>query len=184
VTQLAGRPEAELLDDNRLIVWDPVKARILYNSDFYGKPLGAPRPKEDFDEPLLLDPVEALYLLENKKIKIRKHGKNFSTKKFMDEIGSNFQNFSEKYLVYVNLRKQGYVVTPGIKYGCDFAVYKDGPGLDHAPYIVQIMKMNEEITAAEIVKAGRLATTVRKSFMIAVIDDKDISYLEFNWWKA
>ncbi len=174
---------AELLDDNRLIIWDITDARQIYNNGFYGKPLGNPRPKEDFEEPLLLDPVEALYLVEHKKIKIQKQNKNIN-KKRLRELGENtFSRFDEKYRVYEDLRDSGYVVTPGIKYGCDFAVYEDGPGVDHAPYVIQIMDSERKLSAAEIVKAGRLATTVRKSFILAIVDT-DIRYLEFNWWKA
>ena len=180
---MSQTPFAELLDDNRLIIWDISDARAIYINGFYGKPLGDPRPKTDFDDPLLLDPVEALYLVEEKKIKIQKHNKNIS-KKSLREIGEKtFSQFNEKYRVYKDLRDKGYIATPGIKYGCDFAVYEDGPGIDHAPYIVQIIESEKLLTAAEIVKAGRLATTVRKSFILAIVDD-DIRYLEFNWWKA
>lgn len=177
------KPVAELLDDNRLIIWDIHESRQIYNNGFYGKPLGDPRPKEDFEDPLLLDPVEALYLVEYKRIKVQKQNRNISKKK-LKELGENtFSQFNKKYRVYENLRNRGYVVTPGIKYGSDFAVYEDGPGIDHAPYVVQIVDSDELLSASEIVKAGRLATTVRKSFILAIVD-KDIRYLEFNWWKA
>jgi tRNA-intron endonuclease len=180
---LSQKPHAILFDDNRLIVWNIEQAQQLYNLGFYGKPLGIPRPKSDFQSPLLLDPVEALYLLEKKEITVKQVNKKLSKKK-LKEIGEkNFEGFKNKFRVYKDLRDKGYVVTPGIKYGCDFAVYENGPGLDHAPYIVQIMNISNKITAAEIVKAGRLATTVRKSFILAIIND-DIRYLEFNWWKA
>ena len=85
--------------------------------------------------------------------------------------------------MYKDLRTRGLVATPGIKYGCDFAVYEHGPGIDHAPYIVQVWYGGASIEAAEIIKAGRLATTVRKSFMLAVVGE-EIVYLEFDWWKA
>src|SRR4030043_253253 len=75
------------------------------------------------------------------------------------------QGFETKYRVYRDLRSRGLVVTPGIKYGCDFAVYQHGPGVDHAPYIVQVWINGDLIDAAEVVKTGRLATTVRKSFI-------------------
>ena len=177
------KPVAELLDDNRLVIWDIEQARRVYNSDFYGKPLGDPRPKEDFDTPLLLDPVEALYLAARKIINIKREKISINHKKFQKIAEKTFTGFNEKYRVYSDLRERGYVVTPGIKYGCDFAVYENGPGLDHAPYIVQIIDLKDQLTAAEIVKAGRLATTVRKSFILAIIDE-EIRYLEFNWWKA
>ena len=180
---MTQKPVAELLDDNRLIIWDNDNARQIYNNGFYGKPLGNPRPKEDFEEPLLLDPVEALYLVEHKKIKIRRENKNINKKKLRELGETTFSRFDKKYRVYEDLRNSGYVVTPGIKYGSDFAVYEDGPGVDHAPYVVQIMDTDSKLSAAEIVKAGRLATTVRKSFIMAIVD-VDIRYLEFNWWKA
>ncbi len=177
------RPLAELLDDNRLIIWDIEDARKIYNNGFYGKPLGDPRPNEDFDDPLLLDPVEALYLVVKKKIRIKKGKTSLSSKKLRNILENSFTDFNRKYRVYEDLRTRGYVVTPGIKYGSDFAVYEDGPGIDHAPYIVQIIDSGDTLSAAEIVKAGRLATTVRKSFILAVMGD-DIRYLEFNWWRA
>jgi tRNA-intron endonuclease len=180
---LTQKPVAELLDDNRLVVWEIEQSRKIYNSGFYGKPLGDPRPSVDFDTPLLLDPVEALYLAEHKIIKIRKEKQSISSKKFKKIAEKTFKEFNEKYRVYSDLRDKGYVATPGIKYGSDFAVYESGPGIDHAPYIVQIIGSEDKLTAAEIVKAGRLASTVRKSFVLAIVNDY-IRYIEFNWWKA
>ena len=178
-----SKPIAELLDDNRLIIWDIKQAREIYNNGFYGKPLGDPRPREDFEDPLLLDPVEAQYLVAKKKIKIYKNKKNLNEKKLGKILEKNFNDFDKKYRVYEDLRDRGYVVTPGIKYGSDFAVYEDGPGIDHAPYIVQIIDSEDQLSAAEIVKAGRLAATVKKSFILAVVNE-EIRYLEFNWWRA
>ena len=180
---MSQKPVAELLDDHRLIIWDIQDARKIYNNGFYGKPLGDPRPREDFDDPLLLDPVEAQYLVEKKMIKVKKGEKSLGKHKLREALEKNFSDFDKKYRVYLDLRDRGYVVTPGIKYGSDFAVYEDGPGIDHAPYIVQIMDADNLLTAADIVKTGRLATTVRKSFILAILND-DIRYLEFNWWKA
>jgi len=181
---VSGKTVAELLDDNRLIVWSPQQARQLFNDRFFGKPLGIPRPTEDFDAPLLLDPVEALYLLEKNEVKVQRQGKNLPKGKLRKIFESTFDGFKDKNLVYRELRDRGFVVTPGIKYGCDFAVYEEGPGRDHAPYVVQIMKEEEMISAAEIVKAGRLASTVRKAFIIAVVNDEKVRFIEFNWWKA
>ena len=178
-----SKPIAELLDDNRLIIWDIKQAREIYNNGFYGKPLGDPRPREDFEDPLLLDPVEAQYLVAKKNIKIYKNKKNLNEKKLRKILEKNFNDFDKKYRVYEDLRDRGYVVTPGIKYGSDFAVYEDGPGIDHAPYIVQIINSEDQLSAAEIVKAGRLAATVKKSFILAVVNE-EIRYLEFNWWRA
>lgn len=181
---MSGKPTAELLDDNRLVIWSIEQSREIYNNGFYGKPLGTPRPDENFNAPLLLDPVEALYLNEKKKIKIIRNGKKVSSKKLETIQINTFSGFSDKYRVYKELRDKGYVATPGIKYGSDFAVYENGPGRDHAPYVVQILSKKEHLSAAEIVKAGRLASTVRKAFIIAVVNEKQVKFIEFNWWRA
>ena len=79
-----------------------------------------------------------------------------------------------------------YIVTSGMKFGSDFAVYKHGPGIDHAPFIVSVSKADTMIDSTEIVRAGRLATTVKKRFIIAVPNLKTgiVNYLLFKWWKA
>ena len=84
------------------------------------------------------------------------------------------------------MRKEGLVVTPGVKYGCDFAVYKRGPGIDHAPYMVSVRSRKRGVTATDVVKAGRLATTVRKRFIVAVpdLEKYKVEYLIFKWFKA
>ena len=181
---MSRKPIAELLDDNRLIIWSKADARNVYNKGFYGKPLGIPRPTEDFDAPLLLDPVEALYLLEENLIYIQRKGDIITKKAFNIIQMESFANFKDKFTVYKQLRKKGFVSTPGLKYGCDFAVYDDGPGKDHAPYVMQIMSEADNLSAIEIVKAGRLASTVRKAFIIAIVNGENVRFIEFNWWRA
>ena len=174
----------EALKDGRLVVWSVANSRWLFNNGFYGKPLGNPKPKEDFQEPLVLDPVEGAYLLEKGKIDVKLGSKRISIKQLTARARKQLQGFDEKYIIYKDLRDRGLIVTPGIKYGCDFAVYEHGPGIDHAPYIIQVKSSNDEITAAEIVRSGRLASTVKKNFIIAVINNENPQYLEFKWWKA
>jgi tRNA-intron endonuclease len=103
-----------------------------------------------------------------------------------DLCKSQYSNFDAKYLVFQNLREKGYVVTPGIKFGCDFAVYEHGPGIDHAPYLVEVFRQNDEITATGIVLAGRLATTVKKQFVLAIptMKERKVEYVGFDWWRA
>ncbi|MHA1711346.1 MAG: tRNA-intron lyase [Candidatus Freyarchaeota archaeon] len=182
------RIEAELVE-NFLIVWDPTRGSELYKMGFYGKPLGIPKPKiTEFDAPLILDLMEGLYLLEKGIIRVvecpEKTRVGFEELRRIAE--KVYEDFDMKYAVYRDLRDHGLVVTPGIKYGCDFAVYKRGPGLEHAPYMVSVKKRGDEISATEIVKAGRLATTVRKRFIVAIPkpETETIQYLIFKWFKA
>ena len=181
--------EAELIG-TRLIIWNPKNGMELYRSGFYGKPVGIPKPKpdKDFSVPLMLDLMEGLYLLEKGRIKIisanSKKGIRKST--LLKLACRTYRNFNLAYSVYKDLRDKGYIVTPGIKFGADFAVYERGPGIDHAPFMASIKTNKEKIGTFDIVRAGRLATTVRKQFVIASPDLKkgDVDYLIFKWFKA
>ncbi|MEM3874781.1 MAG: tRNA-intron lyase [Candidatus Bathyarchaeia archaeon] len=175
--------------ENFLVVWNPSDGSELFKMGFYGKPLGIPKPKiPEFNVPLILDLMEGLYLAEKGIITVYESTEKtrVSLKKLRQKARTLYEEFDEKYAVYRDLRDSGMVVTPGIKFGCDFAVYKHGPGLEHAPYMVSVKKASSELTATEIVKAGRLATTVRKRFIIAVPDMEKgkIRYLIFKWFKA
>ncbi|MEM3783500.1 MAG: tRNA-intron lyase [Candidatus Bathyarchaeia archaeon] len=175
--------------ENFLVVWNPADGSELYKRGFYGKPLGIPKPKiPEFNVPLILDLMEGLYLAEKGIITVyeSQEKRKVSLKKLRQKARILYEEFDEKYAVYRHLRDSGMVVTPGVKFGCDFAVYKHGPGLEHAPYMVSVKKAASELTATEIVKAGRLATTVRKRFIIAVpdLEKEKIRYLIFKWFKA
>jgi tRNA-intron endonuclease len=180
--------ETELLD-NFLVVWNPEQGSGLYKLGYYGKPLGISKPKiPEFDVPLILDLMEGLYLVETGEIRVyvgpERKGVNFS--RLRRKARRLYEDFDAKYAVYRDLRGQELIVTPGIKFGCDFAVYKHGPGVDHAPYMVSVRKAKDEVSATDVVKAGRLATTVRKRFIIAIpdLEAEKIRYLIFKWFKA
>jgi len=180
--------QVELLE-NFLVVWNPEEGSELYKIGFYGKPLGIPKPKiPEFDVPLILDIMEGVYLSESGIIEVYEEPqkRKVSLKKLRQKARTLYEDFDDKYAVYKDMRDNGLVVTPGIKFGCDFAVYKYGPGLEHAPYMISVKKATSEITATEIVKAGRLATTVRKRFIVAVpgMEKEKIRYLIFKWFKA
>ncbi len=175
--------------NNFLVVWDHEQSSELYKMGYYGKPLGIPKPKiAEFRVPLILDLMEGLYLAESKTVDVRegKRKKKVGLEKLRQRARKLYDDFDLKYAVYRDLRQSGFIVTPGIKYGCDFAVYKHGPGVEHAPYMVSVKKGEEELTATEIVKAGRLATTVRKRFIVAMpgLETNTIEYLMFKWFKA
>jgi len=177
------------LIENFLTVWNPVEGSKLYKMGFYGKPVGIPKPKiPEFNTPLVLDLMEGLYLAEREIITVHEgpEKRKVSLKKMLQKARQLYEEFDEKYAVYRDLRASGLIVTPGIKFGCDFAVYKHGPGIEHAPYMVSVKKAKSDMTATDIVKAGRLATTVRKRFIIAVpdLEKEKIRYLIFKWFKA
>jgi len=177
--------KSELIE-NRIIVWNIEDSKKLFTEGYYGKPIGMPKPKiEEINVPLILDLIEGLYLLENKKISITKLKQKMNIEQMTEICKKEVHEFEKKYIVYKNFRDKGYIINPGIKFGCDFAVYEKGPGIDHAPFLIQVYRRNESITSTGIVLAGRLATTVRKQFILAIPKGKDkVDFLALDWWKA
>ena len=177
--------KSELIE-NRIIVWNIENSRKLFSQGYYGKPIGIPKPKiEEIDAPLILDLIEGLYLLENKKITITKFKQKITIEQLKEICKKEVHEFDKKYVVYKNFRDKGYIINPGIKFGCDFAVYEKGPGIDHAPFLIQVYNRSESITSTGIVLAGRLATTVRKQFILAIPKGNDkVDFLALDWWKA
>jgi len=186
---MAKRITAELIG-TRLIVWEPNEGMSLYRMGFYGKPVGIPKPKpeQDFKAPLMLDLMEGLYLLDRKIIRVLdvKTSRPVSRKKILALANKTYKEFTLGYRAYEKLREKGLIVTPGIRFGSDFAIYEHGPGIDHAPFIVTVKKEEETMGPFEVVLAGRLATTVRKQFTIAVPKrrGKSVDFLVFRWFKA
>ena len=89
------------------------------------------------------------------------------------------ENFLRKYVVYKDLRDRGYVLKSGLKFGADFRVYERGKfeSEEHSSYLVHVFRETDKLTLAEIAGKIRLANSVRKEAVFAVVDDEgDISY--------
>ncbi|MFX1562145.1 MAG: tRNA-intron lyase [Promethearchaeota archaeon] len=173
--------------ENKVVVWKPADGSALYAKGFFGKPLGIRKPKAaDFDRPSQLSFFEALYLVRQGIIEvyIEDTTQPITEKELTTIAEQQHQNFSQKYTVYEDLRNKGLVIRPGLKFGADFAVYREGPGIDHSPFIVEVVADSKEISAIEVVRAGRLATSVRKRFVLATpTESGKVRYFVFSWIK-
>ena len=171
--------------NSRVIVFNPLHASYLYvKQKFFGSPLGINKPRlEFFSKPSELSLIEAYYLLEKEKITIFDVlTEKFISKEEFYEIGKKIHyKFNEKYTIFKDLREKGYVPRPGLKFGADFVVYNKGPGLEHSSFIVHVLPHDSKITAIDMVRAGRLATSVRKKFVIA--NPLTNTYYFFEWFK-
>lgn len=173
------------LIENRILIRDLEESRKLFAEGYYGKPIGITKPKpNEINVPLILDLIEGYYLQEKSKLRIYKGKKQVMPNEMLQICRNEHHNFDKKYLVYKDFRDKGYIVNPGIKFGCDFAVYQKGPGIDHAPYLLQVYNSSDAISATGVVLAGRLATTVRKQFILAVPRGNKIDCLALDWWRA
>ncbi len=170
--------------NNTVLIPELRDAKLLFE-EFYGKPIGVEKPRPgEVESPLLLDPLETLYLAEKKRIIVYKNNRSLSERELEDWATSKMPRFSELYPIYRDLRDRGLVVRSGLKYGSDFTVYRHGPGIDHSPYIVHVRGWSTRLDPVEIVKAGRLSHSVRKTFILASLEENmEPVYLMFKWFK-
>jgi len=176
--------KAYLVGD-RVVILDDEVAKEIYALGFFGHPLNTEKPKgpEDVRAPLALSPLEALYLTEKGIIEVYDIAEN---RKFgfeeLKAVWSLIEDLDEKYAVYKEFREKGFIVRSGLKYGSDFTIYEFGPGIDHAPYVVEVRKKSSEIDPADIIKGGRMAHGVRKRYILAVVEEGRTEYVMLKWY--
>lgn len=174
---------ATLVGD-RAIVWNSDDGMRLYEDGYFGQPVGIRKPKSAvFDKPLELSLLECTYLTKESRIKVIDSMDRALSLDQLLSLGMSFsEDFKDRFLVYTQLREKGYIVRPGLKFGTDFAVYEKGPGLDHAPFLVHVIPQKDGVVPLDIVRAGRLATSVRKRFIIATVKENgEIAHYSFVW---
>ncbi len=130
--------------------------------------------------------VEALYLLEKKKIMISNKKKKLTFNALMKESCEKTKNFFSRYSVYSDLRDRGYIVKTALKFGADFRVYEKGvkPGENHALWIVYPVYETDTLTWHEFSAKNRVAHSTHKKLLIGIVDEEgDVTYYEIEWKK-
>jgi tRNA-intron endonuclease len=185
LSQQTDQPAVAELVGDRTVVWDSEQGSHLYKIGYYGQPVGIRKPKSpNFDKPLELSLIESAYLVKQGLLRVidTRSGKELKEKDIVKLAGKLNDDFKDRFLVYSQLRGLGYIIRPGLKFGTDFAVYERGPGKDHAPLIVHVIPQRKGVVPLDIVRAGRLATSVRKKFIIATVKENgEIAYYSFVW---
>ncbi|WP_288639922.1 tRNA-intron lyase [uncultured Methanosphaera sp.] len=160
---------------NDIVIVKDENAHNLYNKRYYGNLT---------DSGLELSFIEALFLLTKNKIEIYDDDK-LITKEDLTDIIRQKHIFSH-YLVYKDLRIRGYIIKTGFKYGSDFRIYERGhaPGDGHSNFLVKILSEEQEIKVRDFSSYVRVAHGVRKTLLLAVVDDEyDITYYDIEWTK-
>ncbi|MGZ5511665.1 MAG: tRNA-intron lyase, partial [Nitrososphaeraceae archaeon] len=97
------------LVENRIIIHDIENSRYLFGNGYYGKPLGIPKPKGiNFESPLILDLIESYYLIQKGELQITLNDKVLPLKDLKMICKKQYDKFDSKYVVFQNLRNQGY----------------------------------------------------------------------------
>ncbi len=175
----AGFPDisttATILED-RVIIWDEESSGALHESGFYGKPLDQFR--------LQLSLVESACLLENNVIKVFDRDDDAVDAQAFKEIASNIEpDFMLKSKVYSHLRSHGLVPKTGFKFGSHFRVYSHIDSLSkipHSEYLAHSIPADHSFRLPVMSRAIRLANSVRKRMLYAVVYPEDVDYIDIG----
>lgn len=129
---------------------------------------------------------EGMYLLEIQKMSIYYNNKELSQEEAMKKFSKIDKKFIEKYSVYKDLRKKGYIVKSALKFGAEFSVYDKGkkPGKSHSKWIVFTESNNSKSNWHEFSSKNRVAHSTNKNLLIAIIDEEQKPiYYEISWKK-
>ena len=88
-----------------------------------------------------------------------------------------------KYAVFCNVWEKGYYITNGAKFGSDYLLYPGDPSSYHSHYIVKIIPSTKYCIPNQILAYMRLASAVKKTFVLAIVnqDDFSVRYQPKSW---
>ncbi len=122
----------------------------------------------------ILSILESAYLMEKGMLEVYEGERSVSLDKIMNIGRSKDPRFDRRFEVYKDLKEKGFVVKTGLKFGSDFRLYEYiSEELPHSKYLVNIF--DRPIPAFEIVRAVRLAQSVRKTLLFACKGNKYIA---------
>lgn len=81
------------------------------------------------------------------------------------------------------LQDGGYYMTPGLRFGARYSVYPGDPLRFHAHFMANQYGWNEPIPILDLVEGGRLATAVKKAFLVGGEDPstKQVRTFSIEW---
>eukprot|EP01134_Creolimax_fragrantissima_P001014 CFRG1014T1 len=81
------------------------------------------------------------------------------------------QNDRMRCRVFRDLYERGFYITSGCKFGGEYLCYKEDPAVCHSTFIVRIVPWTVEMTALQIVGLGRLGVAVKKTSLLASVNE-------------
>lgn len=168
--------KAELTDDKIVVEEDPEE---VFQIGGYGRLE---------DEVLVLEPVEAMNLIQREKLEVFGDGKKLEKEEFYREACELTDNFHEKLLVYQDLRNRGFVVRPGHSFPCDLRVYERGVSFDedekkrkHVKWLLDVVRTDTSFCLQEKAQKLENAKNIRSGLSLGIVDEEgDVTYYEIE----
>lgn len=161
-----------IIKKDKVIISDSKGFEEFYNTSY----IGTIEQNSDKQDILVFDAIEILLLSERNRILIWED--NDQSKALYDFEGllTYFTQFDNrlwhKYIIYMDLRKRGYIVRTGYGNGIEFRVYKRGADFekDTAKFLIYPVFEGEPIELRDLDKMSRVAMGSRKDLIVATVD--------------
>ncbi|MHA1269671.1 MAG: tRNA-intron lyase [Candidatus Helarchaeota archaeon] len=131
---------------------------------------------------LELEPIEALLLVERKRILVKSEdGNELSFKSLTEYFVNRIHDFWTKYLVYRDIRSRGYIVRPGYGDDIEFRVYERGAivGESNAKYLIHPVIEGNPLKLTNLSRITKIAKSSRKKLVLTVVDRQgEVTYYQ------
>jgi len=162
-----------IIENENVIISDKEGIEEFHSSSY----IGTLDKNSEGKEILVLGPVEVLLLCERHRILIYlDNNKEDNNLYDFEGLLTYFTQFDDrlwqKYIIYMDLRKRGYIVRSGYGEGIDFRVYKRGADFekDSAKFLIYPVFEGYPIDLKELDKMSRVAMSSRKDLIVATVD--------------
>ena len=132
------------------------------------------------DGELLLEPWEALYLVEKGRLEVldSETGRNLDFQALLRRLGAVDKRTWPLFLIYRDLRERGYVVRSGFGPELVFRLYDRGDyGRKPARFVIYSMLEGVPVPVSELERALEMAQSYRKNLILAVVDRRGEVYV-------
>jgi len=161
-----------IIEDDKVIISDKECIEEFYNNSYIGTLV----KEDDAEDILVLEPIEVLLLCERNRILLYLENDKKNSLYSFEGLLEYFSQFDDrlwqKYIIYMDLRKRGYIVRTGYGEGIDFRVYKRGADFekDSAKFLIYPVFEGYPIDLKELDKMSRVAMSSRKDLIVATVD--------------
>jgi len=161
-----------VIDQGKVIITDKDCIEEFYRNSY----IGTLEKNSEGGEILVLGPLEVLLLCERNRILLYKNNDKNNVLYDFEGLLTYFTEYDDnlwrKYIIYMDLRKRGYIVRNGYGEGIDFLVYKRGADFekDSAKFLIYPIFEGYPIDLRELDKMSRVAMSSRKDLIVATVD--------------
>ncbi|MFX1444171.1 MAG: tRNA-intron lyase [Promethearchaeota archaeon] len=161
-----------IIENDKVIISDKEGIEDFYLTSY----IGTLEQNSNGQDLLILEPMEVLLLCERRRILIwednDKNKKQYDFEKLLEYFTRYDEKLWHKYIIYMDLRKRGYIVRTGYGDGIEFRVFKRGANFeeDSAKYLIYPVYEGSPIELKDLDRISRVAMSSRKDLIVATVD--------------